>query len=253
MRTRQERPGTTTGPWAGIDRQKLPRHVAIIMDGNRRWARARLLPTTAGHEAGRRTLKRMVTAFRNLGIPFLTVYAFSTENWRRSTEEVGFLWALFRETLRSEIEELDAAGVRMRFPGERADLPDDVRDLVTSAEVRTAGHQGLTLNIALNYGSRAELVRGIRHLAEQVRSGALAPDAIDEQAIAAGLDTAGQPDPDLLIRTSGENRLSNFLLWQLAYSEIHVTDTLWPDFDEKALALALRDYQSRDRRFGGGT
>ncbi|MEB3238367.1 MAG: isoprenyl transferase [Candidatus Sericytochromatia bacterium] len=242
-----------TASFAGLDRARLPRHVAIIMDGNRRWAKKRLLPATAGHEAGRRTLKRVVQAFRNLGIPYLTVYAFSTENWSRSREEVGFLWSLFRETLRSEIRELDEAGVRMRFPGERAALPEDIRTMVENAEARTADHSGLTLNIALNYGSRAEVLRAVRSLAAATAAGTLAPEAIDEQLISDALDTSGQPDPDLLIRTSGESRLSNFLLWQIAYAELHITPVLWPDFDEAALARALADYQARDRRFGGGT
>ncbi|MEB3203188.1 MAG: isoprenyl transferase [Candidatus Sericytochromatia bacterium] len=235
-----------------LSRERLPGHVAIIMDGNRRWAKQRLLPATAGHEAGRRTLKRIVQACRNLGIPYLTVYAFSTENWSRSREEVGFLWALFRETLRSEIRELDAAGVRMTFPGERDALPHDIRTLVEEAEDRTARHGGLTLNIALNYGSRAEILRAVRHLATEVSEGRLEPGAIDEGRVASALDTAGQPDPDLLIRTSGESRLSNFLLWQLAYAELHITPVLWPDFDDVALARALEDFQARERRFGGG-
>jgi len=241
-----------SGVFDRLAKERLPRHVAIIMDGNRRWAKQRLLPATAGHEAGRRTLKRMVQACRNLGSPFLTVYAFSTENWSRSREEVGFLWALFRETLRSEIRELDEAGVRMTFPGERDALPEDIRTLVEDAEARTAGHGGLTLNIALNYGSRAEILRAVRRLATEVAEGRLAPGAIDEGRLAAALDTAGQPDPDLLIRTSGESRLSNFLLWQVAYAELHITPVLWPDFDDAALARALEDYQTRERRFGGG-
>ncbi|MEB3300066.1 MAG: polyprenyl diphosphate synthase [Candidatus Sericytochromatia bacterium] len=240
-------------PWGKLDRARLPRHVAIIMDGNRRWAKQRLLPGGAGHEAGRRALKRIVQSFRNLGIPYLTVYAFSTENWSRSQEEVGFLWSLFRETLRGELRELDAAGVRMRFPGERDALPPDVRRMIEEAEARTTGHRGLTLNIALNYGSRSEILRAVRRVAEEVAAGQLVPTALDEQTFAACLDTAGQPDPDLLIRTSGEGRLSNFLLWQLAYAELHITPVLWPDFDDAALVAALLDFQGRHRRFGGGT
>lgn len=241
---------TTTEPWAGIDRAKLPRHVAVIMDGNRRWAVARHLPGKSGHSAGRDTLRELVKACIEVGIPYLTAFAFSTENWKRSADEVGFLWALFRDTLDREVEDLHRNGVRMRFIGEIQDLSADLQCLIAAAEARTGGNTALTLTIALNYGSRREIAAAARRVAMDVQAGKLRPEDITEDSFGRYLYTGDQPDPDLLIRTSGEFRISNYLLWQLAYTEIHVTGTYWPDFDRTDLREALLDYQKRDRRFG---
>lgn len=237
-------------PWAGLDLAHLPRHVAIIMDGNRRWAKQRLLSGLAGHKAGRDTLHERVKDCVALGIPHLTAYAFSTENWKRPAEEVGFLWALFLDTLEREVEALDRNGVRMRFIGEIGALTDDLRAAIVRAEERTVDNTALNLNIALNYGGRAELVSAARRMAEDAKAGRLDPSRIDEAIFEGYLYTSGQPDPDLLIRTSGELRISNYLLWQLAYTELYVTDTLWPDFGREKFREALVAYQRRDRRFG---
>ncbi len=240
----------TADPWPGVDRKKLPRHVAVIMDGNRRWALARHMPGQSGHSAGRDTLRELVKACVDVGIPHLTAFAFSTENWKRSADEVGFLWALFRDTLDKEVGEMHANGVRMRFIGEIQELTADIRERIAGAEARTQANTALTLNIALNYGSRREIVSAARRLAEAVALGDMQPADIDEAAFGRYLYTGDQPDPDLLIRTSGEFRISNYLLWQLAYTEIYVTDTYWPDFGRADLREALLAYQRRDRRFG---
>ncbi|MBM3268264.1 MAG: di-trans,poly-cis-decaprenylcistransferase [Candidatus Sericytochromatia bacterium] len=236
--------------WQGVDRSRLPRHVAVIMDGNRRWAIARHLPGKSGHRAGRDTLRDLVKACVEIGIPYLTAFAFSTENWKRSADEVGFLWALFRDTLDREVDEMHANGVRMRFIGEIQELTPDLRERIAHAERRTAGNTALTLTIALNYGSRREIVSAARRLAEDVAAGALRPEDLDEATFGSYLYTGDQPDPDLLIRTSGEFRISNYLLWQLAYTEIYVTQTYWPDFGRADLRDALLAYQGRERRYG---
>jgi undecaprenyl diphosphate synthase len=225
--------------------------VAVIMDGNGRWARQRGLPRVMGHRAGVEALKRTLRLCSDWGIGALTAYAFSTENWNRPGEEVTFLMALFERVLARELEGLMREQVRIRFLGDLEALPERLQALIADATARTATNSGIHFNVCTNYGGRRELVRAARRLAEQVAAGQLDPAAIDEASFAAELHTAGEVDPDLLIRTSGEQRISNFLLWQLAYAELHLTDILWPDFDASALLAALLDYQGRSRRFGG--
>ena len=234
-----------------LDAQRLPAHVALIMDGNGRWARRRGLPRVMGHREGVEALKRTLRLCSDWGIGTLTAYAFSTENWNRPGEEVSFLMALFERVLERELQGLERERVRIRFLGDLTPLPAGLRRLIADATARTAANDGIRFNVCTNYGGRAELVGAARRLAERVARGELDPAAIDEASFAAELHTAGEHDPDLLIRTSGEQRLSNFLLWQLAYAELHITDVLWPDFNEAALTAALLDYQSRQRRFGG--
>ena len=228
-----------------------PRHVAIIMDGNGRWAKKRLLPRIAGHKQGVEAVRRISRAARKLGIEVLTLYAFSSENWRRPEEEVRDLMGLLRHFLASELDELVSEGVKLRVIGAWRKLSPDLVAMIDGAIARTAGNPGPTLVIALNYGAQAELAEAARLLADKAKSGEIDPAAIDERAFAAALDTGDLPPLDLLIRTSGEQRLSNFLLWQAAYAEFLFVDTLWPDFDEKALADALGEYGRRQRRFGG--
>lgn len=230
---------------------RMPRHVAIIMDGNGRWAQRRGLPRAMGHRRGVEALRAIVRESSDLGIQVLTLYAFSTENWRRSQEEVGVLMRLLLEFFGSEIEALHQNGVRIRILGDVEGLPGPQREVACRAMTRTAQNTGLALNIALNYGGRDELVRGMRRMAAEVAAGRLAIEAIDEQALSGALDTAGQPDVDLVIRTSGEQRLSNFLLYQAAYAEFLFPDALWPDFDVNAYHAALDAYAARERRFGG--
>lgn len=229
----------------------VPRHVAIIMDGNGRWAKKRMLPRIAGHRKGIEAARNVTRAAGDLGIEVLTLYAFSTENWRRPAEEVSDLMGLLRHFIKSDIEELAQNGVRLRVIGNYRALAPDLVALIDGAIARTAHNSRTTLVVALNYGSQAELVSVMRDLAQRAKDGALDPAAIDEAMINDLLDTQGLPPPDLLIRTSGEQRLSNFLLWQLAYSELLFVDTLWPDFDAEALAGAVAEYGARERRFGG--
>ena len=240
----------SAAPAQALPPDRLPRHVAIIMDGNGRWASARGLPRSAGHAAGTEALRDIIRASDDWGIECLTIYAFSTENWARSKDEVGALMSLLLRYFASEIDELDEKNVRILILGDVAGLPAPQRDAVERAMARTKDNTGLKLNIALNYGGRAELVRAARRLAERVQSGELQPGAIDEAAFARELYTAGQPDVDLLIRTSGELRLSNFLPWQTAYAEMVFDKTYWPDFDRAAYLRALREYAGRSRRFG---
>jgi undecaprenyl diphosphate synthase len=228
----------------------LPAHVAIIMDGNGRWARRRALPRYFGHREGVKALKTAVRYAAERGIPTLTVYAFSTENWRRPREEVDFLLDLMYKTFAQEIEELHKEGVRVRLVGDRTSLSQEIQAVWARAEQITAQNTRLTLNVAFNYGGRAELTRAARELASQVARGELAAEEITEERLASQLYTWPSPDPDLVIRTGGEQRLSNFLLWQAAYSELYVTDVLWPDFGKKEFEQALQDYLSRERRFG---
>ena len=235
----------------GLDPGRLPAHVAVIMDGNGRWAGQRKLPRVMGHREGVEALKRTLRLCSDWGIGSLTAYAFSTENWNRPGEEVSFLMTLFERVLAKELKALGQEQVRIRFLGDLEQLPEGLQQLIQDATDRTASNTGIRFNVCTNYGGRRELVRAARLLAEQVARGELEPAAIDEQAFASKLLTAGEPDPDLLIRTSGEQRISNFLLWQLAYAELHITDVLWPDFDEAALVTALMDFQNRQRRFGG--
>jgi undecaprenyl diphosphate synthase len=234
-----------------IDPARLPAHIAIIMDGNGRWARRRGLPRIAGHKAGVAPLRTAVDTCARLGLRALTVYAFSVENWKRPRTEIETLWRLLRHYLRAEMPEMHRNGVRFHAIGRLDELPRMVRDELEEAMRETRANRGLQVNLAINYGGRAELVDAVRSLVEDVQRGAISSEAIDEAAISARLYTAGLPDPDLLIRTSGEMRVSNFLLWQIAYAELYVTETLWPDFTRTELLRAILDYQKRDRRFGG--
>lgn len=231
--------------------EQLPEHVAIIMDGNGRWAKKRLLPRSAGHTAGMYKVKSVIRMSSDLGIRYLTLYAFSTENWKRPEAEVGFLMKLLIEFLNQELEEMHARNVVFRTIGDTSRLPEPVRAVLAGAIERTRGNTGLTVNIALNYGSRTEIAAAARQMAQAVLEGQLAPQDITETLVADYLETAGQPDPDLLIRTSGEERLSNFLLYQVAYTEFYFTAVHWPDFDEGEYAKALAAYASRGRRYGG--
>ena len=234
-----------------LDRERLPGHVAVIMDGNGRWAESRGLPRVMGHRAGVEALKSTLRLCSDWGVGALTAYAFSTENWSRPGDEVNFLMTLFEQVLQRELRTLEDEQVRIRFLGDLEALPIKLQELISEATNRTAGNGGIHFNVCTNYGGRRELVRAAQRLARLAANGDLVPEDIDENSLAAELFTAGEQDPDLLIRTSGEHRISNFLLWQLAYAEIHVTDVFWPDFNEKALKRALLDFQSRSRRFGG--
>ena len=228
----------------------VPRHVAVIMDGNRRWAKARLLPRLIGHQRGSDAVRRVVEAAADFGIEYLTLYAFSSENWKRPEDEIGDLMGLMRLYLRRDLNELHANGVRLRVIGDRSRLAGDIIDLIDEAESRTRDNRRMTVVLAISYGGQGEIVQAARSLAAEVAAGRLRPDEIDESLFASRLETAGMPDPDLVIRTSGEKRLSNFLLWQAAYAEFVFVDTLWPDFGRDELELALREFRSRDRRFG---
>jgi undecaprenyl diphosphate synthase len=229
----------------------VPRHVAIIMDGNGRWAKQRGLPRAAGHRAGAEAVRRALQAAADHGVKVLTLYAFSSENWRRSTEEISDLTALMRYYLERELRTLDKEGVRLKLIGDHSAFGGELVERLDKAVQRTAGNDRLTLVVALSYGSRAEIAAAARQLATRSIAGKLDPVAIDEVALGAELQTADLPDLDLLIRTSGEVRLSNFLLWQAAYAELLFLDILWPDFDEQTFAEALKVYAARERRFGG--
>jgi undecaprenyl diphosphate synthase len=230
-----------------------PTHVAIIMDGNGRWAKARGLPRVAGHRAGVEALRRTVKAAGDMGIGWLTVYAFSSENWSRPPAEVSDLMGLLRLFVRNDLNQLHASGVRVRMIGDRAGLDADIASLVEEAERLTVANTAMNLVIAFNYGARDELVRAARTIAAAAAAGTLSPGEIDARSFGTFLDTAFMPDPDLVIRTSGEKRLSNFLLWQSAYSELVFSDCYWPDFNAARLAEAVETYASRERRFGGLT
>ncbi|MDJ0810198.1 MAG: isoprenyl transferase [Desulfobacterales bacterium] len=233
-----------------LDPGRLPQHVAMIMDGNGRWAKRRLLNRIQGHEKGADTVRAMVEACREVGIPFLTLYAFSTENWQRPKREVDALMALLNKFLQNERDELQKNGIRLAFIGEIARLPPRVRQSLEEVVAATASNDKLRLVLALSYGGRSEIVRMARRLAADVAAGQLVAAQIDSEWISRHLDTADIPDPDILIRTSGEMRISNFLLWQLAYTEFHFTPTLWPDFGKEEFFQILRNYQQRERRFG---
>jgi len=230
-----------------------PEHVAIIMDGNGRWAQTRGLPRTAGHKSGAEAVRRTIQAAGERGIRYLTLFGFSSENWQRPEEEIKDLMALLRYYLIHDVKELDEKGVCLKVIGDLSRLPDDTAKMITDAEARTAHHDERFLTIALSYGSRQEIVEAARKLAAEVQSGNLNPDDIDEQLFASRLSTHNIPDPDLLIRTSGEQRISNFLLWQLAYTELVFVDTLWPDFGEADLEFALNEFRGRERRYGAVT
>ncbi len=230
---------------------KIPRHLAVIMDGNGRWAQRRGLPRSAGHRAGAENLRDVCRLCGKYGIPYLTVYAFSTENWSRPQDEVHTLMALFVEFIRRFDAEMAKEGIRLRFSGDLAALPADMQQIMAQAEADSAARNRLQLIIALNYGGRHELVQACRKLAAEVQAGRLAPDGIDEAVLSGALYLPDVPDPDLVIRPSGEQRLSNFLLWESAYAELWFADVLWPDFAEEHLLAALQAYTNRDRRFGG--
>jgi len=233
-----------------IKKGNLPRHVAIIMDGNGRWARKRGLPRVAGHRAGIKAVREVVKGCGNLGIEYLTLYTFSVENWNRPVREVNALMRFLRETLRNEVDDLDRNNVRLMTIGRIEDLPPSVRREMERAQRILDDNTGLTLVLALSYGGRVEIVEAMRKIARMVKQGKLSPEEIDLDTVSQNLYTDGMPDPDLLIRTSGEMRISNFLLWQIAYSELWITDVLWPDFRRKHLYEAIMAYQGRERRFG---
>jgi len=228
----------------------LPRHVAIIMDGNGRWARARMLPRYVGHREGVKSVRRIVEACRDKGIGALTLFAFSSENWKRPTEEVGLLMDLFMRTLEKEVDALDRNGIRLRFIGDRAAFQTNLRELIERAEARTQSNTRMDLVIAANYGGHWDIAAAARRMAERVKAGEIAPEDITTTALASELSLADLPDPDLFIRTGGEQRISNFLLWQLAYTELYFTDILWPAFNKHAFEDALQSYINRQRRFG---
>ncbi|MHB1135230.1 MAG: isoprenyl transferase [Coriobacteriia bacterium] len=234
-----------------LDIAQVPPHVAIIMDGNGRWAAKRALPRQLGHKAGAKAVRESIATCLELGIRYLTIYSFSSENWRRSAEEVSGLMSLFVEVLEAEMDNLMAKRVRVRLIGSDAGVPDKTMSAFRNAERATADNDRLTLVVALNYGGRLELTDAMRSLAREVADGRLSPDEITESTLAEHLYTRDIPDPDLLVRTSGEMRVSNFLLWQIAYSEIWVTSVLWPDFRRGDLLRAVVDFQRRSRRFGG--
>ena len=229
----------------------IPQHVAIIMDGNGRWAQKHHLPRLSGHEAGRKSVKEVVQAAIHHGVRYLTLYAFSVENWQRPREEVQGLMGLLRGVLRDELKEMGKQGIRLRMIGRKQDLPEAVREELEAAMENTKGNTKLDLILALSYGSRVEITEAVQAVAREVKAGSLDPEAIREKTVSDHLYTREIPDPDLLIRTSGEMRISNFMLWQISYAEIHVTPVLWPDFGKKEFTLALADYSSRERRFGG--
>ncbi len=232
------------------EREYLPRHVGIIMDGNGRWAKARGLPREMGHRAGSKVVGEIIRHCKKTGIPTITIYALSTENWKRPQREVDALLDLLRRYL-SNMEEYQRENARLIVLGDAAPLPPDLRESIRTAQAESAGNTAITVNIALNYGSRAEIVRGAQLLAQECVGGRLRPEEITEERLSQALYTAGQPDPDLIIRPSGEQRLSNFLLWQAAYAELLFMDVLWPDFTPEHLNYALHWYAHRSRRFGG--
>lgn len=231
--------------------QQPPRHVAIIMDGNGRWAQKRGLPRTAGHAAGSETFRRIATYCKNIGIEYLTVYAFSTENWKRSADEVSAIMALFEKYLREAIEEMERDHIRLKILGELSRISPELRALIARTDEISTHYTGFQANVCINYGGRDEIVRAARRFAEECVRGARTPNELSEALFSDYLDTCGIPDPELVIRPSGEVRTSNFLPWQTAYSEFYFTEVLWPDFDETELDKAIAAYHKRDRRFGG--
>ena len=233
-----------------LDRQRLPKHVAVIMDGNGRWAKQKGMPRIAGHRQGVDALKDLLRCCKDWGIAALTVYAFSTENWSRPAQEVDFLMVLFERMLRRELDEMCQEGVRISFVGDLDSLSKSLRNEIERSQNATANNQAIHFTVAINYGSRREIVKVCRQIAEATLAGDVNPEHIDENLFEQHLYTAGNHNPDLLIRTSGEMRLSNFLLWQMAYTEMYFTHTLWPDFNRSEFHRALIDYQDRDRRFG---
>lgn len=234
-----------------IDLENLPKHIAIIMDGNRRWAKARGLTTKDGHKAGSKNLDNIATFCNEIGIKYLTVYAFSTENWKRTQEEVSALMFILKANLDSMLRKLDLKNIKIRVIGEKENIPPDIQKKIDKLVEKTKNNTGLVLNIAFNYGGRAELVHSTKVIAEKVKSGEIDIEDINEKLISDSIYTAGQPDPDLMIRTSRELRTSNFLPWQLTYSEFYFPDKHWPEFGREDLIEAIKVYQKRNRRFGG--
>jgi undecaprenyl diphosphate synthase len=234
-----------------IDMQKVPEHIAIIMDGNGRWATKQGLPRTFGHKKGVSVLKEILKASKKLGCKVLTVYAFSTENWTRPTKEVDFLINLFSETLENEIKEIHRESTKIKFIGDLTPFPEALKKIIYSSESLTKNNQTFLLNVCVNYGGRQEIVKVAKEIALKSFSGEIKPSEVNEELFNSELLTQGIKDPELLIRTSGEKRISNFLLWQLAYSEIYISEVMWPDFNEFEFLKAIIDYQSRNRRFGG--
>ena len=228
----------------------LPSHIAIIMDGNGRWAKSRGLPRTAGHKKGADSLRNILNACRESGVQFLTIYAFSSENWKRPSDEISDLMQLLKLYLHQELDTLHENNVRLRFIGDLSQLDSDIRANIRDATEMTSRNHTFNLTVALSYGSRQEIVRTVRKLTADIQSGKIKPEDISEETISRALDTADLPEPDLLIRTGGEQRLSNFLLWQSAYTELYFTDVLWPDFDKAHFLQALDDYAKRERRYG---
>ena len=229
---------------------ELPRHIAIIMDGNGRWARRRILNRINGHRKGVEVARDTIVYCRELGVEYLTLYTFSKENWQRPAKEVDLLMGMLKNHLRREESMLIENNIRLKAIGNIGDLPEKVRDVVTDLEAKTRGNTGMVLQLALSYSGREEITAAARRLARMVADGEISSEEITEQSLAEQLYTSGVPDPDLLIRTSGEKRISNFLLWQLAYTEIHITDVLWPDFTREHLDMAIHDFQTRERRYG---
>ncbi|RLC09120.1 MAG: isoprenyl transferase [Deltaproteobacteria bacterium] len=233
-----------------LDITKIPSHVAIIMDGNGRWAKKRLANRIKGHEQGLEVVRNIVRVCREIGISILTLYAFSTENWQRPKLEVVALMAILKRFLKSELREMQDNNIRLNAIGQTERLPEDVRELLYETMAMTEKNDGMVLNLALSYGARSEIVRAVQAIAAKAKAGVIDPDSITPEVVSDHLYTKGMTDPDLVIRTSGEMRISNFLLWQIAYSEIFVTKTLWPDFNRGELVTILEDYQGRERRFG---
>ncbi len=234
-----------------LDNMVLPKHVAVILDGNGRWAKKHGVPRAMGHKAGCETLERMVEEAARMGLEYFTVYGFSTENWKRSEEEVGALMQLFRHYMAKIVKIANENNVRVKMIGDKRRFAPDIIEGIDNMVGQTKNNTGMTFVVAINYGGRDEMVRAARRLVEDYRENGRAVDEIDEAEFASYLDTAGMPDPDLMIRTSGELRLSNYLLWQLAYSELYITDCLWPDFSKEELEKAIAAYNKRERRFGG--
>ena len=230
--------------------ENMPKHIAIIMDGNRRWAKARMLPVKLGHKEGAETLKKIVRYAQKIGIKYMTVYAFSTENWKRSEEEVSALMDLLKAYLADFAKEADTENIVIRVLGSMKELSPELREAINNTVERTKNNTGIIFNIALNYGGRNEIVNATKEIAEDVLAGKIKPEDIDEEMLSKHMYTKGEPDPDLLIRTSGEIRLSGFLPWQSVYSEFYFVEKLWPDFDEKDLDEAIKVYQTRNRKFG---
>ena len=232
-------------------KEELPKHIAIIMDGNRRWARAKGMPVAFGHKEGAKVLEKIVRHANEIGLEYITVYAFSTENWKRSTDEVSTLMNILRKYLKDCVKKSMKNNVRCRVIGRKEELSADIIESINNLEEKTKNNTGLNFTIAINYGGRDEIVRAVQKIADKVKAGEIAPCDIDESMISSNLDTAELPDPDLLIRTSGEQRLSNYLPWQLAYTEFYFTDVYWPDFNREELIKACEKYNKRERRYGG--